>query len=257
MSFIYLQEQGEESSAENYSDIPAYALSRLNLMPDRCCFSDSATESCHGSQSGTMSQPLTDDHGQEKSMSFAVDSHVKTLARQVNVLELKGIDLDCGLKWLGSFTKYDQATCSWKTHQCSLFVGLEVFSGAWPRWGIMRDGLCWELSTPARPIDGREFGFLPTPARADGFMASQLSCLRKKQTWETTSSLTARLLGKKFKLSGKDQKPKGKFLVMPRFAQWMMGWPDGWTNLTPLGTGRFRQWLRWHGVNCQELNDEE
>ena len=33
MSYIYLQEQGEESSVDNFQDIPAYVLSRLNPYP--------------------------------------------------------------------------------------------------------------------------------------------------------------------------------------------------------------------------------
>jgi hypothetical protein len=31
------------------------------------------------------------------------------------------------------------------------------------------------------------------------------------------------------------------------FREWMMGWPIGWSALRPLATGRFQEWLRWHG----------
>jgi hypothetical protein len=33
----------------------------------------------------------------------------------------------------------------------------------------------------------------------------------------------------------------------PTWVEWLMGWPLGWTDLKPLETGRFRQWLRSHG----------
>ena len=33
----------------------------------------------------------------------------------------------------------------------------------------------------------------------------------------------------------------------PNWVEWLMGWPLGWTDLKPLGTGRFRQWLNSHG----------
>jgi hypothetical protein len=33
----------------------------------------------------------------------------------------------------------------------------------------------------------------------------------------------------------------------PRWVEWLMGWPIGWTSLEPLATGRFLQWLRQHG----------
>ncbi len=30
----------------------------------------------------------------------------------------------------------------------------------------------------------------------------------------------------------------------PPWIEWLMGWPIGWTDLRPLGMGKFRQWLR-------------
>ena len=32
----------------------------------------------------------------------------------------------------------------------------------------------------------------------------------------------------------------------PEWVEWLMGWPIGWTALEPLGTDRFRWWLRSH-----------
>ena len=33
----------------------------------------------------------------------------------------------------------------------------------------------------------------------------------------------------------------------PAWVEWLMAWPEGHTNLEPLGTGKFRQWLNSHG----------
>ena len=33
----------------------------------------------------------------------------------------------------------------------------------------------------------------------------------------------------------------------PQWVEWLMGWPLGWTELQPLETGRFREWLQQHG----------
>jgi len=33
----------------------------------------------------------------------------------------------------------------------------------------------------------------------------------------------------------------------PTWVEWLMGWPLGWTDLEPLETGKFRQWLEQHG----------
>ena len=29
--------------------------------------------------------------------------------------------------------------------------------------------------------------------------------------------------------------------------QWLMAWPQSWTNLQPLETAKFQSWLRLHG----------
>jgi len=33
----------------------------------------------------------------------------------------------------------------------------------------------------------------------------------------------------------------------PNWVEWLMGWPLGWTDLKPLATDKFRQWLQQHG----------
>jgi hypothetical protein len=36
--------------------------------------------------------------------------------------------------------------------------------------------------------------------------------------------------------------------MSPRAMEWLMGWPIGWTDLQPLETAKFRQWLASHGI---------
>lgn len=36
-------------------------------------------------------------------------------------------------------------------------------------------------------------------------------------------------------------------MMNPNFAEWLMGWPVGWTGLPPLAMDKFQQWLRLHG----------
>lgn len=40
----------------------------------------------------------------------------------------------------------------------------------------------------------------------------------------------------------------------PTWVEWLMGWPIGWTDLKPLETDKFRQWLRSHSESYQEPN---
>ena len=78
MSYTYLLEQGEESSAASFSDIPQCVLSRLNLIARKSCCKGSGMESFQSSQSGMMSPPSTELRGEGKSMSSAEDSRAKT-----------------------------------------------------------------------------------------------------------------------------------------------------------------------------------
>ena len=90
-------------------------------------------------------------------------SPVRTSAPQGAVKESPGSEADSGWKWHESSVKYDPASRSWKTRQCSLLGDLEPASETWPRWGIMRDGESWELSTPALLTSENESGYWPTP----------------------------------------------------------------------------------------------
>ena len=151
------------SSVESFSDIPAYVLSRLNLTAEKSCSNGNEMESCQSSQSGTMCEPSMESRGGEKSMLSAGDSPARIFPAPEKGPGSPESDLDCGPKWPGSLAKYDPATRSWKTAQCSLFGGLELFSETWPRWGMMRGGACWEQTMPAHLISENESGYLPTP----------------------------------------------------------------------------------------------
>ncbi len=238
MSYTYLQEQGEESSAESFSDIPQYALSKLNLTHAESYSNDNATESCHASRSGTMCKPSTGVHGAERSMSCAADFPAKTSAQQERAPESPEREADSGPKWQGSFAKWDQDSYSWKTHQCSLLGGWESFSETWPRWGLMRDGACWEVVTQDCQPSEIVFGLWPAPAcstRIQGKMSAETvkkSCLENGHQIHVSGLLI---------LAGW---PRSKFQSAH---QWIMGWPIGWTSLKPLAMDKFRKWLSSHG----------
>ena len=94
-------------------------------------------------------------------MSYRAGFHAKTSPLLEKGQELMESDQECGEKWRGSFTKYDQDSCLWKTHQCSLLGDLDEFSETWPQWGLMRDGECWEQRTLEQTIRGTGFGLSP------------------------------------------------------------------------------------------------
>jgi hypothetical protein len=41
----------------------------------------------------------------------------------------------------------------------------------------------------------------------------------------------------------------GRLRLNPCWVEELMGWPTGWTDLSPLETARFQQWLLAHGRN--------
>ena len=43
----------------------------------------------------------------------------------------------------------------------------------------------------------------------------------------------------------------------PDWAEWLMGWPIGWTDLKPLAMDKFHEWLRQHSPFFQGKNKEQ
>lgn len=163
MSYTYLLGQGGESSAECYSDIPAYALSRLKNIQEKFCYKDSVMESCQDSLSGTTSEPLTVSPGKDMLISSVVDSLARIYRWQVKGLESQENGLDYGTKWRGLSVKYDRNTHLWRTHQCLFPEVLKSFCVILPKWGMMRDGELWERMTPGHLTRETESGLWPTP----------------------------------------------------------------------------------------------
>jgi hypothetical protein len=162
MSWHFLQGQEEASWAESSLDGAPSALLRLINTPGESCSPDSGTDACQGSQSGITSQPLTEIRGAERSMSSLAGSLAKTSAPPEKAPELTEPGAECGATWHASLAKFDPVSRSWKTPQCSLLAGLDEFSGTWPRWGMMRAGECWELTTLEPRIGESESGLWPT-----------------------------------------------------------------------------------------------
>ena len=231
MSYIYLQEQGEASSADCFSDISPFVLSRLNHTAEKSFCNDNGTESCRGFQSGTMYAPSTASRGEELQMLSAVDSHVKTSVVLEQEQDLTENGLDCGEKWRGSFAKYNRDLSLWKIHQCSLFGDSDEFSETWPRWGSMHDGECFLLPTLEHCTSVNAFGYLPTPRKS-----GQSRAFKAYKRKDYKGNLEE-FIG----LNGYEG------WMNPRFSELVMMWPVGWTDISPLETDKFQKWQKQHG----------
>ena len=107
MSYIYLQEQGEVSSAECFSDIPQYVLSKLRNTIDTDCLQGNAMEVCQSSQYGTTFEHSTASLGEGKLTYSAAASHAKILAPPEEEQESTEKKVVCGDIWRELPMKFD------------------------------------------------------------------------------------------------------------------------------------------------------
>lgn len=238
MSYTFLLERGEESSVESFSDIPASVLSRSNPTVERSCSSDSETASYLAFPSGTTCEPSTAPLGAGALTCSVPDSPARTFRRRDRAVGSTESEAAFGRKCPESFARYDPVARSWRTHQYSLLGALTEFSGTWPNWGTMRDGECFPLTMRGYPTSGSEPGLLPTPCASEFRDISRAEVLaRLDKGGRVARRLCSTHLRQSPEIVG----------LNPCFAEWMCGWPMGWTDCTPLATARFQAWLRSHG----------
>ena len=196
-------------------------------------------------------------------MSFREASRAKTLAPQVAGQASTASEAECGHTWRASLAKYDHATHSWKTPQCSLLEGLDAYSETWPRWGMMRNGECYPLPTLVhRTCESESGSLLPTPttidtgsrfnrsASAGAKLRPTLGALARFAMWPTPTAHNAKELNAPSEATRNTPtlaaSVGGK--LNPTWVEWLMGWPVGWTDCAPLETDKYQQWRHSHGA---------
>lgn len=239
MSWLFSQALVAGYSEASSSDGERSAPSSESRTPQAFLPSDRMTDFYRPSQSGMTFGPLTENLGADVLTWFLGGFHAKTLAQPAEVLESVGREADFGWKWPASFARWDLDLCSWKTRQCSLVEGLEEFSETWPAWGSMRNGECLERISSMPPTLETEFGYWPTPQASDGMRARMKVESFQKVHADSRGgrSYLARVLAHEFGLPQSAE-----------FTEWLMIWPEGWTDLKPLETAKYREWLRQHSL---------
>jgi len=236
MSWLFSQALVAEYSEASSSDGAPSAPSNTTPTPQAFLSRDKTTDAWNRFPSGMTCEPLTESRGEELLTSYLVGFHAKTSAQQEKAQELTENDPGCGEKWRGSFTKYDQDSRSWKTHQCSLLGGLDEFSETWPQWGLMRDGECWEAEIVGQFIDETEFGLsLPTPGKNEFAGTSKKRFINSPHFRGAKTAEALRTC---------ESEPSYSH---PLFLEKIMGWPTMWTGLVPLEMDKFQEWQQQHG----------
>lgn len=252
MSWHYLQGQVAASWEGDCLDGAPSALSRLIPMLAESCLLDRLTDALDDSQYGTTCEPSTECDGAEWSMSSVVDFRARTSAQPEKERELPEQSPVCGRTWHALSVRFDLGSCSWKTARCLFPEDLQWSSVILPRWGMMRDGECWERNTLELPTRDTDSGLWPTPTvtgnhnRKGASKNSGDGLATAVKSWPNPTCHDRK---------GASGAKRGPCLTMvvggtlsPMWVEWLMGWPVGWTDCDALGMDRFRQWYDSHGT---------
>mgnify|MGYP003654838715 CR=1 FL=1 len=238
MSYIYLQEQGEVSSVDNFSDIPQCVLLKLNSTQDKSCCNDNETECCPSSPSGTMSAPLMGSPGEKQLMSFAEDSPAKICQSPTPTgKDLKDRGRDCGLKCGELLMRYSPKLSLWRTAEDLFPEELDESSVIFPKSGIWEGTRFWAAMKPdlARTVRGSGFT-LQRPTASDGKRFKQFKLSSLVRPHHPNGNLAEQLA------------QRGMRRLTPECAEILMRWPQGWSDSKPLETAKIQYWQQQHGI---------
>jgi hypothetical protein len=148
-----------------------------------------------------------------------------------------------------SYVKFDPNTATWRTSQ-GCFPSMmddisDEYSKTWPRAGTMRDGECYRQPKWEHRINEIGSGLLPTPTVSD----TEGGCIKNAEFLNGSWSRVNKK-GVRFGIKLKDAifKVYGITRPHPNIYEAIMMNPIGWTELRPLETDKYRQWLRLHGI---------
>lgn len=255
MSYTSLPEQAAESSPENYSAIVASAPSKSTLTRNKSSSPARKTARSRGSPSSpTFSSSMLDPTA-DVLMSFLEDFPARTSAAPAIEQGSREPDPDCGRSSRGWFAKLSPTKSEWKTPQTSLLGDSELFSETWPRWGSMRNGVCYLRPILTPIICGSVSGSLlptltvngnynkPYPGKKSGYgLATAVAMLPTLTTIGLNGGSNSRRATAK-----RGDPPTHIGPLNPDWCEWFMGFPIGWTVSTALETHKFQEWRRQHG----------
>jgi hypothetical protein len=141
-----------------------------------------------------------------------------------------------------SFATYDRDTQFWKTFQRCLVEDLETYSETWPRSGMTRSGIAYQLPTLAPLTDEIESGSWPTPTATLGKNGGLVTPRKAREGGTLIEALSARIWATptvkgNYNRAGISAKSGDGLATQvggplnPQFVEWLMGYPLEWTAL--------------------------
>ena len=269
MSWLFSQVLVEEFSEDISWDGEPSALWNGTPTQHPSWCSDRTMAHCQLSRSGMTYRPLTGDHGEAVLMSFLEAFPARTSAQPEKEQESMASEAVCGDTWQELLVKFDRASSSWKTAHCLWEEDLPESSVRLPRWGMMRDGECWEREMPEHLTSGTESGSWPTPTTIDnpqvagqgkaagnpkrgttlGGAVKMWPTPRSSDSKGASSVRTQRILQgeswHQFQLreAVRSTEPGGQ--LNPTWVEaYLLGWPVAWTSMEPMPKEVFQEWER-------------
>ena len=155
--------------------------------------------------------------------SLRQDSLAKASVSQASAPALPIIVQDYGGKLYEPFAWYDPNTDCWRTWQRCLIEGWARFSATWPRSGMTRNGIAYQLPALVSPTLGTESGLLPTIVANEGKGSA-------RSRYQGSTEYRGVKMSEGLRTGATDP-----IYTDPSFAEAAMGFPRGWTLLeTPL-----------------------
>ena len=234
----------EEYLGENFSDGEQSVPLNGKPIQQAYCAPDKMTDFSRLSQYGMAYKPLTESRGEELLTLYLAAFHAKICPQQGGGLALTENEVDYGKRWGGLLARLDQDSSLWRTPQCSLIMDSTECLQTFPNWGLMRDGVLWEQTMLAHPTEGNDFGWWPTPVATDYMTGQTNGIAYTGKRFVRTSHKTGTEFGAK--LTSAYRLMTGNHLPA-NFSEWMMGWPQDWTELKPVGMDKFQKWQQLRG----------
>jgi len=267
MSWLYSQalvaaySEATSSDGEQSAPLSGNPTQLAYLQPDKM------TAFSRLSRFGMTFKPLTVDRGEALLTSYLEAFRAKTFQPRGGGPELTENGQECGEKWRGWLAKYDPASSSWKTAQCSLLEEEPESLQTLPRSGMTVDGMLLEQPTAVPRTSATESGLWRTPQAQDGMrgvykskqaMDAHLSRghqlglanqVAHRHLWPTPTAHNAKETNAPSEAKRNEPTLASRVggVLNPTWVEWLMGWPLGWTDLKPLETDKFRLWQQQHG----------
>jgi hypothetical protein len=183
------------------------------------CSRARTTERLSPFRSGTTSRPLMDSHGADVLTWYLAGFPARRIPTRLEAAtRLMTYGRKCGESWQRSLP----GTYSRRTSHARPLTQQPT---TWTRWATKPDALPFPRRTWVLTTFGPDIGYVHTPTTKANYAAKSM------QKWPACRAYV-QAFGR----------------PSPGVEEWLMGWPESWSDTRPLETAKFQSWLQRHGA---------